>query len=315
MKKAIVLPALCIGDALLMMIASHQLKCVGYSVTTCHPQLAELSSWFPGHAIHSSIPDLSEADLILVENDNSEKVRTLREKHRTQLSLFYPTYSEKKHGPLYSNDRAFDPNRPMADNIALATASLLSLPIPSKENGIVPPVPLTHRKNARQVLIHPMSREHAKNWHPQNFLALADQLRQKDFSPLFCVGPHERAQWAHIEEKGFALAHIPHLSDLAALIYESGYVIGNDSLIGHLASNLNIPTLIIANDAQRMRLWRPGWLLGSLVLPPPWLPNFKFCRWKEERWKDFISPTKVLRAFERMMPRPSSPKSYKVEIV
>ncbi|MES2122923.1 MAG: glycosyltransferase family 9 protein [Chlamydiota bacterium] len=301
MKKAIVLPALGIGDALLMMIASHQLKCAGYLVTTCHPLLGELSSWFPGHAIDASAPDLSEADLILVENDNSEKVRALREMHRPRLSLFYPTYSEKKHGPLHSNDRAFDRNRSMADNIAEATASLLSLPLPSKDNGIAPPEPLTHQKNARQVLIHPMSREHAKNWHPQNFLDLAKQLRKKDFNPLFCVGPHEREQWEHIEEEGFELARIPRLADLAALIYESGYVIGNDSLIGHLASNLNIPTLIIANDAQRMRLWRPGWLQGSLVLPPAWLPNFKFCRWKEDRWKDFISPAKVIRAFERIV--------------
>lgn len=299
MKTAAILPALGIGDGILMMIASHQLMLRGYQVITYHNQLGELSSWFQGHAIEK-IPAsfetaLSEVDLIIVENDNSEKMHALRKNERA--CIFYPTYSETKHGPLRPNDKVFNPDLPMAENCARAIASLLSFSPPSKDNGIAPPEPLTHRRYSNQVLIHPTSRDTAKNWHPRHFLSLARALRKRDFSPVFCVGPQEREEWTSVEREGFTLARIPHLEDLAELIYESAYVIGNDSLIGHLASNLEVPTLIIANDEKRMRLWRPGWLAGSLALPPSWLPNFKFCR---TRWKDFITPRKVQRQFRSL---------------
>src|SRR5205823_6117307 len=114
-----------------------------------------------------------------------------------------------------------------------------------------------------QVLIHPTSRVPAKNWKAEGFVKVAEKLSAMGLTPLFCVAPTERAEWEHLH---IPLADAPSLPHLAALIYESGYVIGNDSLPGHLASNLGIPHLIIADDEKRMRLWRPDWLRGELVL-------------------------------------------------
>ena len=363
MQTAAVLPALGIGDALLMMIASHQLKMEGYRVTTFHDALFELAPWFPGHDFQPVPPSdklthaFSSFDLLLVENDNSPKIKQLLGAFRHSLAIFYPTYSSHKHAPLASQDRTFDKDLPMADNIAEAIASLFdqycarlgfansdsarqskteakrpneedhsrvgkadeedrfgkvaanqnsqnlsgrSIPAPSKENGLTPPANLNHRAHQRRVILHPTSRETAKNWRPNGFLAVANALKNKGYSPVFCVGPKELADWKFVEDKGFQLADAPTLSDLAAFIYESGFVIGNDSLIGHLASNLQIPTLIIANDEKRMRLWRPGWLKGQLVLPPPYLPNWKFLRLKEKKWQHFITSGQVLRRFEQL---------------
>ncbi len=306
MQTAAVLPALGIGDALLMMIASHQLKKEGYQVTTYHAFLPELASWFPGHDIkrppaqQDLIEALNSYDLILVENDNSPIIKKLLETARPRLSVFYPTYLSTKHAPLSSFDFAFDKDLPMAENIAASVASLIDLPTPSKDNGLTPPIPLAFRSKKNQVLIHPTSRAAEKNWKAKGFLEVAKQLQEKGLTPLFCVGPQERAEWKCVEEEGFTLADLPTLPDLAAMVYESGFVIGNDSLIGHLASNLGIPTLIIANDEKRMRLWRPGWLKGQLVLPPPYLPNWKFLRLKETRWQSFITAGKVLRSFDKI---------------
>jgi hypothetical protein len=88
---------------------------------------------------------------------------------------------------------------------------------------------------------------------------------------------------------------------LAAFIFESGYHIGNDSMLGHLASNLNIPNLIIANDKRRMDLWRPGWRYGFIVLPPQWLPQFRPFRWKKDHWQHLISVKKVLTYFNHLV--------------
>ena len=306
MKTAAVLPALGIGDALLMMIASHQLKNKGYRVTTFHNALPELSSWLPGHDLQSLPPQeqlieaLSPFDLILVENDNSPIIKRLIDAYRSRLSIFYPTYLATKHAPLSSLDRTFDKDLPMADNITKTIASLINQSFPCKENGLFPPHPLSHRGKKNQVVLHPASRSPAKNWKASGFLKVAHQLRAKGFTPLFCVGPHERHDWTFVEKEKFTLADLPTLSHLAEVVYESGYVIGNDSLIGHLASNLKVPTVIIANDEKRMRLWRPGWQKGQLVLPPCYLPNWKFLRLKDHHWQHFITPHQVLRHFEKL---------------
>lgn len=280
-----VLPAQGIGDALLMMIASHRLHTQGHAVTTVHDALPQLKPWFPDHDLQKST-DLDRFDLIIVENDNSPKIKQLIERYRERLAIFYPTYSPNKHAPLANSDRVFNPDLPMADNIAEATGST------DKNNGIVPPMNLSHRSKPKQVVIHPTSRVAFKNWRAEGFVKVAHALKEQGYEPVFCVGPDERASWAHVK-----LPSLSTLSDLAALIYESGFVIGNDSVAGHLASNLNIPTLIIADDEKRMRLWRPGWRQGKLVLPSPYLPNWKFFR---KRWQRFVTPDQVLNTFQKL---------------
>lgn len=305
MKTAAVLPALGIGDALLMMIASCQLKAKGFQVITYHHALPELSPWFPGYDLRSLpdpfIDELGSFDLILVENDNTPKIKYLLNAFRPRLSIFYPTYSAQKHASLSPLDRVFDQNLPMADNIAEAIASLIDLPLPNKENDMTPIEGLKHRSKNNQVILHPTSREIAKNWKASGFISVAKHLQLRGLTPIFCVGPHEKADWSFVEDLGFTLANLPTLSALAALVYESNLVIGNDSVAGHLASNLNVPTIIIASDEKRMRLWRPGWLKGQLVLPPPYLPNWKFLRLKEKQWHHFISINKVLKAVDGLL--------------
>jgi heptosyltransferase III len=299
MPSAAVIPAIGIGDALLMMIASEQLKRQGYQVTTFHHALPELKSWFPGHTLQPfSAEALSSFDLILVENDNSPKIKEWVAQFRERLSIFYPSYRSSKHAPLSSMDQVFDPRIPMADNVALAIGTLLGLPSHCKDNGLTPPI--NQKPKQGHILIHPTSRVASKNWKVQGFVEVAKGLLERNLKPLFCVGPVEKAEWSWVERFGFVLAETPSLCDLAALIYESSAVIGNDSLSGHLASNLGVPTLIIANDAERMRLWRPGWLEGELALPPSYLPNWRWLRLKENHWQHFISAKRVLQKFNEL---------------
>ncbi len=303
--KVAVLPSPGIGDGLLMMIASHQLKMGGNQVFTFHNHLPELSSWFPGHPLlplpaeEHIVESLRPYDLIVIQNDNSPKVRHLNEAYPDRLCIFYPTYRIEKHLRLQKLDQIFNHNLPMADNIANAAATLIGHS-PSKGNGLTPPLPLIHRQRKTQVLIHPTSSSANKNWTMSKFIEVAKKLRQQGFSPIFCLSGPESSHAAAIEKGGLELAVTPTLSELAALTYTSGFVIGNDSAIGHLASNLHIPTLIIANEEKRMRLWRPGWLQGELVLPSFYLPNWKFLRLKTTHWQHFISVDKVLRSFNSM---------------
>lgn len=314
-RKAAVLPATGIGDALLMTIAAYHLSCAGYQVTLFHDRIHELAEWLP--YCHFSPALQSEAslepfDLVVAENDNSPQIKqwiqAFKEGRIKKLSLFYPTYLASKHGPLSVYDRTFFPNQPMAYNIGYAIRSLLQSLSPETtfeahdlcDNAIIPSGALTHRAHPRRILLHPTSREPKKNWAPAHFEKLALQLKKRGYDPHFCISPTECPDWEPIALRtGCPLPHFPSLNHLAAYIYESGGLIGNDSFAGHLASNLQIPVITIANDYLRMQLWRPGWLTGELVLPPRWIPNPRILKWKETHWSYFVPVRAVLRAFDK----------------
>lgn len=305
--QAAVLSAEGIGDGLMMMIASHRLFTKGYEVTSFHNQLHELSSWFPHHQFKKrpSLVHLEQElfpfDLIVLQNDNSPisfQVVDLYRKGKLQnLSVFYSSYEENKHAPLTSWDRTFDRNCSMTENIAKAIASILQLKQTSKNNGIVPPVGLVHQKYPRRVLIHPTSTTPKRTWSKEKFIKVATVLKKKGYEVAFCVSPKERSKWLFLLDLGFLLPEFPTLSDLATFIYESGFLIGNESGTGHLASNLYIPTLIVASCHKQMALWRPGWLSGKVLTPSPFIPNFKKIRLREKKWQFFLTPRALLKHF------------------
>lgn len=305
-KKAAVIASQGIGDALLMMVASHRLLEKGFEVTTFHPVLDQLKSWFEGHIFAdyghlNDVKELTRYNLIIAQNDNGERTKRLVELYRKgtlrNLSVFYPGYEPQKNDPLTSWDRVFDKNRSMVSNISESISSLLQTKDRSTNNGLKPPNGLTYRKYQSRVLIHPTSREEEKCWIRERFLHVATQLKEKGFTPVFSVSPSERPDWTDLEKEGWLLPEFPSLADLASFLYESGYVIGNDSAIGHLASNMKIPTVILADCRKRMKLWCPGWLKGKVLTPPTWLPNFKGSRYREKHWKRWISSQRVLKAF------------------
>jgi len=309
MRKAAVVCAKGIGDGLMMMVASHRLKHANYSVTTYHNKLSELSGWFPDHGF-ASLPPLEELkatflpySLIILENDNTEKAKCLIDLYKKgilrNLSVFYPTYEPGKHVALTSWDRVFNSTKSMVTNISVAISSLLQSREISTNNGIIPPDTLTHRKHLHRIVIHPTSSKKEDMWKKESFLQIANSLKARGFEVVFSVSPIERPEWLEVEEMGFELPYFTKLDSMAGYIYESGYVIGNDSVVGHLASNLQIPTIVISDCYKRMRLWRPGWLRGAVITPSRLIPNFKGARLREKYWKDFISTRRIFSALRK----------------
>ena len=90
------------------------------------------------------------------------------------------------------------------------------------------------------------------------------------------------------------------LSELAGYVYESGWFIGNDSGIGHLASNLGIPSVSVFRRRNVSEKWRPAWGNVEVVLPWQWVPSaFLKNRW----WRETLTCARVLAAFERIVHR------------
>lgn len=305
MKPAAILCASGIGDGLLMMIGAHHLKMAGYEPTIFHDSAKDLSLLFEEETFLPHVPledletTLKAFDRVLIENDNSERawfLFNLRTKGKlNNLTFFFPTPSEN----MQEGDVLFDAKLPVASNLSIGCKKVLGT-APSKENGLSINPDKTFKKHSKRIVIHPTSNDSKRNWKQTQFLSLAERLKKDGYSIVFCVGPHERKDWEMIE--GIDLPRFNNLKELKDYIYESGFLIGNDSGLGHLASNLGIPTLTISGNPKRVRLWRPDWTLGKVATLPFPLPNFKGInfRMRENLWQSFVTVGKVYQQFKEL---------------
>lgn len=275
-----------LGDALLSMILAHNLALYGISVTIFSSILCELRDWFPDCQI-SPFP-------------SAKSFFSTFESYHSVIAADHSIVNESHHFGnrlILLKESTFNKKMTMADNLRLACQERLLLPISHKENGIKPPENLKFRAFPKRVAIHPTSSDEKKNWPAKKFLLLADKLSHKGFSPFFCVSPSERREWLSLVSSKELLPLFPSIADLASFIYESGYVIGNDSGTGHLASALHIPTLAIFSRKSYSKLWRPGWGPSMVVTPSNFVIGAPL---KIKFWKNLLSVSKVLKCFSKL---------------
>ncbi len=265
-----------VADGLMMMVASHRLFCSGIEVVTVHDRLHELQGWFGEHTFVCR-PDIAQAqemfssyDLVILQYDATPYIEEVRKEltalKSLPLAIFYPLYSKYTHPPLTHLDRVFNKHLSMVDNVALAIASLLNACDHSKNNGLFPPRDLSHRKYRKRVAILP-SPSIAKKYE-----RIARGVEKCGYTAYF------------IEPDNLSLG--------ASIIYESGYFIGPESDLCHLASNLQIPTLVVSGNKKPLVLRKPGWLRSSFITPPRWIPTAR---------EHFIFAPKVVNAFHRLV--------------
>ena len=77
---------------------------------------------------------------------------------------------------------------------------------------------------------------------------------------MISVTPEERTDWLFVHDLGLDLPLFHSLSDLASYIYESSYLVGNESLSIHLASLFQIDHIMIARSKKVTKKWQGGWL-------------------------------------------------------
>ena len=266
-----------LSDGLMMMVASHRLLTAGAKVTTFHGRMHELKSWFGEHEFQDRpfLEDvdrvLGDLDLIIIQYDSSpyikEVIRKLEAHPRKRiLSIFYPIYSKYTHPPLTLFDRVFNKHLPMVENIALAIASILQTCEHSKNNGLLAPKHLLHRKYKQRVSILP------SQWAKKKYETIAREVEKCGFDPLI------------IESED--------LSYGASMIFESGYFIAPECDLCHLASNLQVPTLVVSGNKKPLNLWRPGWYRSAFIAKPKLIPK---------ALERFVMPRRVIKAFKNLV--------------
>lgn len=295
--KCAVFSCLGLGDLLLALILSHNLHIDGHEVTTFHPSLSQIQGWFPHLPIRPFPPNLEEFEryfIVYERSDWSQAVlKECLEKYRSQTTVLNPIATPYADYPFWEEGR-FDGNIPFADNLFMFCRDVLKLPKATKSNGIVFLPGVAPRRDLKRIIIHPTSSRPGKNWSRPKFLKLAQELKKRGWSPVFIVSPSERGDWENAPE-------FQTISSMVAFVAESGYMIGNDSGIGHLASLFGLPTVTLCRNERTGNFWRPAWAPGQLCLPGRWLPNIKWIRWRDAHWQWGISVGKVLKSFEKMV--------------
>lgn len=318
MLRVAILCAQGLGDALLMMIPAYHFMQQGHFVTFYHDQGEFIQPLFPKTTIFP-YPHLSlfphyfkHYDLILVENDHSERAWTLLrlrdQKQLNQITFLFPTRS--KH-PIAPRDYLFDHHVPVATNLQRACQKLLQMPSATKENGLLLPN-RTHHLYPHRIALHPTSKDPKRNWTQKQFIQLAARLKTLGYDPYFTLNEQEASSWHTVRDQGFHLFVFTSLTQLSCFLYESKALIGNDSGLGHLASNLGIPTLTISGNPKRVRLWRPDWSFNRVVTLPFNLPNWKGIKWnfREKYWQNFVTVGRVLDNFKQLLSIYSQQKGF-----
>lgn len=298
-----------LGDGLLATILSKNLASHGHEVDTFHPFMHQLQGWFPDLPLKPfpSLDALAQYDRFFIVYERSPWMEAILalclEKYRKETTVLNPIATPLHDYPYWEEGR-FDGNLPFAENLVRFSSDLLGLTSASKDNGLRVPSGITPHKYPNRVVIHPTSSRMGKNWTLSKYLQLAEKLEKRGFEPAFILTKEERAAWPHLPAPA-----LENLEQMASFVAESGWMIGNDSGIGHLASCLGLPTLIICRSQMAANFWRPDWKRGMVLYPPKWIPNLKGLRWRDKKWQHFVPVSRVLKAFEELVEEESYTKS------
>lgn len=309
-----------LGDGLISLVLSNNFHQNGWEVDTYHNGLNLLQPWFShlpikGYPSEEQVPEILatyEKIIVFFDDDNPfihQLIEEGKKDNPDQIKVIYPIPSKGVIHKPYYQDSLLDPKIPLVDNLQAFCKEILLFPKTTKKNGLIPPRNLHFRKFPKRVVFHISSSRPGKNWPIEKYVKLALQLTNQSYQVVFIAGgPEKRHAYLWLEKMGLTLPYFETLEEIAAYIYESGYLIGNDSGLAHLASSMDIPTVTISRRKAVAKFWRPGWSLSSLVVPSKWIINAAGIRLRDRYWQKFISVKKVKRAFYKLLKKERSRK-------
>lgn len=295
-----------LGDGVNCLVLSNNLHLNGWKVDTYQNTIGSMQNWFP-HLHVQPYPTLDALSRILNTYDFFFVVHNNRDPFVTQLiqegkrrfpdrmKVIYLYPSKGIVSEPYYTDCSTDPDLSIADNLRLFCEKILHLPKMTRSNGFIPPTGLNFKKFPKRVVIHPTSASPTRNWPKEKFLEMAADLKTKGYEPIFVPG--NKDGW---EGLGYEVQIFSSLDLLARYLYESGFVIGNDSGLGHLASAIGIPTMTICRRKAWANMLAPSFQKGIVITPSSWIPNLRGFRLRDRYWQKFISVAMAKRGFERL---------------
>ena len=118
-----------VGDCLLTLILSENLRRAGHEVVTFHPFMQELQAWFPELPIRPFPPQYEEFDQFFVVYEKStwmnEVLQTCLTNYRKETIVLNPIATPNRDYPYWEEGR-FDGRFSFADNLVTFCQTILA---------------------------------------------------------------------------------------------------------------------------------------------------------------------------------------------
>ena len=284
-KEIAIISAKGLGDGLLTMVIAYNLHLLGHRVHFLSDILLPLKSFFPDVPI-LNFPERDVFPQIIGDYTIvccADGILPEGLQHKRNANVFVLDRDRQRRDIHY------------VESFAQQFDAFYACAFKTQENGMKMPIEHHYRKNVRRVCIHPTSKDEVKNWDQAKFVALAKKLICDGWEPVFTLKKEELKFWQCLSKEGLKYVCLP-LDALAVFIYESGFMIANDSGPGHLASNMGIPLLSIFRKQSTAVMWGPLWGASRVVAPAFRFPGRQGTRY----WRSFLSVRRVYNAFNAL---------------
>lgn len=281
-----------LGDSLLLLPLARNLVRNGYQLTIFGRHVHALAPWLPGLEVRpvplDGVAGLTTFDRVF-QMDIEQPVAIDPHNHPLPLdSLTLWLRQQPAQSRLFLQETR---------EFAKVTYGIEDW---SDACGLHTHQPELSRQNHRRIVIHPTAGTPERYWSASRFIELARRLSRDGYDVAFVVEEREAQTWRmQTEGQPFTVNHFESLQALGNFIHESGYFIGNDSGIGHLASALGVPTVTISHRPRNMNRWRPQWAPGVIV-PHLWLP---LRSWRRKYWRFAVTVGAVERSLRQLQNR------------
>jgi ADP-heptose:LPS heptosyltransferase len=145
------------------------------------------------------------------------------------------------------------------------------------------------RAGGNYVCLHPGARDPRRRWPVQNFASIGNDLTSKGYTIVLTGSEQEKSILNDLEEQiTFPVVNIVkefgHLGigELAVLMKYSTLLVSNDTGVSHIASALNVPSVIIFSPYSNINRWAPIDQAAHIVIP--------FEKAKATRFTGFFQP-------------------------
>ena len=177
----------------------------------------------------------------------------------------------------------------------------LELDLPPREEIFIPA-----RRAGGTILIHTGAGQPIRVWPLEHYRQLAASLRRKQFPVQIACDPDQRDWWRQAGEP--AVTTPANVTELLALIDQSGAFIGNDSGPGHLAAMCGVPTFTLFGP-QLPEWFAPlhpasEWMEGKAC---PYKPCSDYCRFAQPFCLQNLGEAEVLGRVEKFLAAPRRP--------
>lgn len=270
------------------MVIAENLRRAGRSVTIYGDILRPLAARFPAHDLRpiphgpEAVPIWSRHDVLLHFRPADVRPEAREIPDRVLVLDDLPEHR----GPLLG----------MVELHRRVSSSVFGVSSPTSDTGFQPEANPPDPDPTR-IMIHPTASDPRRAWIPERFIAVAEGLRSRGWTPEFTTLPEERERTSWIEDAGFPRFASADLATLTRRLEGSGGFFGSDSGVAHLASCAGLPFVTLYVRRKVSIRWSPGWSRGEAIRP----------RWplilkplKERFWARGISVRQSLSAIDRV---------------